>query len=282
MPLKLPSCCLYKGGFMISSVSNGRIKQVVQWQSKAKERKKSGIFIAEGIRMYQEAPLQWILETYVSTQELERLRKSEDERARAAWQKLVQTGYEEVSGEVFAKISDTSTPQGILCVMKRPEYVLENMLKKENPLLLILEDLQDPGNLGTILRTGEGAGVDGVIMSRETVDIYNPKTIRATMGSIYRVPHIYTEDLGGVLDALRERQICVYAAHLAGKTYYSDMDFRTGTAFLIGNEGNGLKQETAERAACYLKIPMEGQVESLNAAISAGLLVYEAHRQRHI
>lgn len=158
---------------------------------------------------------------------------------------------------------------------------MPQLLQKDRPLLVLLEDLQDPGNLGTILRTGEGAGITGVIMSKKTVDIYNPKTIRSTMGSIYRVPFLYVEDMEGTIRILREKGIRVYAAHLRGQDYYSGFSFVEGTAFLIGNEGNGLRRETADLADCYLKIPMEGQVESLNAAIAASLLVYEAHRQRN-
>ena len=164
--------------------------------------------------------------------------------------------------------------------MNQYKYTLENLLQKENPVLVLLEDIQDPGNLGTILRTGEGAGIDGVIMTKDTVDIYNPKTIRATMGSVYRMPFIYVDSLSEVITALKEKNISVYAAHLAGKEYYDNFDFSKGTAFLIGNEGNGLKKETADMADSYLKIPMEGQVESLNAAIATSLLMYEAYRQR--
>ena len=269
---------------MISSLSNGRIKQVALWQKKARERKMSNIFIVEGIRMYEEAPADWILETYVSSRECTRLRQEREGRGLAVWEKLCRIGFEEVTEEVFTKMSDTNSPQGILCVLRRPAYEWKDLIackKGDSPLLLVLEDLQDPGNLGTILRTGEGAGVSGVILSRDTVDIYNPKTIRATMGSIYRVPHMYVEDLGEAVRSLEDSQVHVYAAHLAGENYYSTFDFRQATAFLIGNEGNGLKKETADLAESYLKIPMEGQVESLNAAISAGLLVYEAHRQRH-
>ncbi len=269
---------------MISSTANGRIKQVVAWQTKARERRKDGVFIVEGIRMYEEAPENQILETYVSEKFLKQLREDRT-KGQPLLKKLQQTGYEEVTEDVFAKMSDTQTPQGVLCVLRRPTYNIEEMLQKKDgnpPLLLILEDLQDPGNLGTILRTGEGAGVSGVIMSKDTVDIYNPKTIRSTMGSIYRVPHIYIEDLAQVLTKLHENGVHTYAAHLAGETYYDAFDFKQGTAFLIGNEGNGLKKETADRAESYLKIPMEGKVESLNAAMSAGLLVYEAHRQRHM
>lgn len=269
---------------MISSVTNGRIKQVAAWQNKARERRKDGIFIAEGIRMYEEAPEDWIKETYVSEKCLKQLQSGE-KNGRQIMEKLQHTGFEEVTEEVFSKMTDTQTPQGILCVLRRPSFSIEEMLKPQGgkpPLLLLLEDLQDPGNLGTILRTGEGAGINGVIMSKDTVDIYNPKTIRSTMGSVYRVPHIYVEDLPSLLEKLGENGVHVYAAHLAGKNYYSSFDFTVGTAFLIGNEGNGLKKETADRAEQYLKIPMEGCVESLNAAMSAGLLVYEAHRQRHI
>lgn len=275
--------CERKGLHMISSTANSRVKQVVQWQKKAGERKKDGIFIAEGMKMYAEAPADGIRETYISTECLRSIRESGERQRHDVLRKLEETGFEEVSEEVLGKMSDTQSPQGILCVLSRPFYTMEEMLHAEPgrpPLLLLLEDLQDPGNLGTILRTGEGAGISGVIMSRDTADIYNPKTVRATMGSVFRVPHIYTEDLGVAVKTLTEAGVHVYAAHLKGKAYYDTFDFRAGTAFLIGNEGNGLREETADLAQQYIKIPMEGQVESLNAAVSAALLVYEAHRQR--
>lgn len=268
---------------MISSTANSRVKQVVQWQGKAAERKKDGVFIVEGMKMYGEAPADGIRETYISTACLRRIRESGESLQRDILRKLEETGYEEVSEEVLARMSDTRSPQGIVCVLSRPFYTMEEMLRAgrgQPPLLLLLEDLQDPGNLGTILRTGEGAGVGGVIMSRDTADIYNPKTVRATMGSVFRVPHIYVDNLGDAVKVLTEAGIHVYAAHLKGKAYYDTFDFRTGTAFLIGNEGNGLREETANLAQQYIRIPMEGQVESLNAAVSAALLMYEAHRQR--
>lgn len=248
---------------------------MVQWQTKAKERRKDGIFLVEGFKMYEEAPTEVIREVYVSEDALEKALAQPDVKS-----KLDKTGYEVVVGDVFRKMSDTQTPQGILCVVERPQYCLEDMTAKEKPLLVVLENLQDPGNLGTIVRTGEGAGITGVIMSNQTVDIYNPKTIRATMGSIYRVPFIYVESVSETVEMLRQKGIRTYAAHLAGKDYYDSFDFREGTAFLIGNEGNGLSKEVADTADAYLKIPMEGQVESLNAAIATSLLMYEAHRQR--
>lgn len=272
---KMSACDVIKGEFMITSTSNQKVRQVVQWQNKAKERRKTGIFLAEGLKMLEEAPEDWILETYVSENCLEKAKENS-----YIWKKLLQKRYEIVSDEVFRKMSDTQTPQGILTVLKRPEYRLNELLKQKNPLFAVLEDLQDPGNLGTIMRTGEGAGITGVIMSDKTVDIFNPKVIRATMGSIYRVPFVYVENVMETLKDMRKYDIQTYAAHLKGERYYDSFSFREGTAFLIGNEGNGLKKETADAADHYLKIPMEGQVESLNAAVSAALLMYEAHRQR--
>ena len=148
------------------------------------------------------------------------------------------------------------------------------------PHILVLESIQDPGNLGTMLRTGEGAGISGVLMNDTTADIYHPKTIRATMGSVYRVPCVITEDLRGAVLQLKTAGITVYAAHLKGRAAYDEPDYTGGCAFLIGNEGNGLTDEMAALADAYIRIPMEGQVESLNAAIAATLLMYEASRQR--
>lgn len=264
---------------MITSSANSRVKQVIQWQTKAKERKKAGVFLTEGFKMYEEAPLESILKVYVAESALASLEKMDAKEEKMAV-KLKKTGYEVVADSLFKKMADTQTPQGILCVVKQPEYRLEEILKQDRPLLMILENLQDPGNLGTIIRTGEGAGVTGVIMTAKTVDIFNPKVIRATMGSVFRVPFLYVEDMEDTLKKLKEKGIRTYAAHLAGREYYDSFSFTGGTAFLIGNEGNGLEKNTADLADSYLKIPMEGKVESLNAAIAASLLMYEAQRQR--
>lgn len=260
---------------MITSVSNPRIKQIVQWQGKVAERRRAGIFLAEGFKMFQEAPEEGILEVYLSEEALEKA-KSQPETSG----KLERTGYRTVTGEVFRKMSDTRTPQGILCVARRPEYSLEQLLSPSVPLLAVLENLQDPGNLGTIVRAGEGAGVTGIITGPLTVDPYGPKTVRATMGSIFRVPIFCTGDLDRTVELMKSKGIRTYAAHLEGKSCYEGFSFREGTAFLIGNESGGLSRRLAEKADAFLKIPMEGQVESLNAAVAASLLLYEARRQR--
>lgn len=256
---------------MITSTANQQMKNLTALMKKAKERGKQKAFVVEGIKMFEEAPKEQVLKVYVSSGFLE----SEKHRSL-----LDGYHYEEVSDAVFKSISDTQTPQGILAVMRMPEYSLEQLLKGEHTHLLILEGIQDPGNLGTMFRTGEGAGITGVIMSRTTVDLFNPKTIRSTMGSIYRMPFLVAEDLGALLIRLKEEGVRLYAAHLKGTAAYDAFDYTASCGFLIGNEGNGLTDETAAMADSYIRIPMQGQVESLNAAVSAALLMYECSRQR--
>jgi TrmH family RNA methyltransferase len=185
-----------------------------------------------------------------------------------------------LSDSVFKHVSDTQTPQGVLCIVKQKMHEMEDLLNIQKPHFMVLDNLQDPGNLGTIVRTAEGAGVDAVFMSKDCVDIYNPKTIRSTMGSIYRMPTIYIEDTVKLLELFKEKGIKSYAAHLDGKNSYDKEDYRTGTAILIGNEGNGLRDEVSNKADIWVRIPMEGQVESLNAAIAASVLMFEVARQR--
>ena len=150
----------------------------------------------------------------------------------------------------------------------------------EIPHFIVLDNLQDPGNMGTIVRTAEAAGVHAVFMSQDCVDIYNPKTFRSTMGSSFRMPFIYIEDIPNLLDIFRKNGVKSYAAHLNGEKFYDQEDYRQGTAILIGNEGNGLRDEVTEKADFLVKIPMQGKVESLNAAIAASVLMFEVFRQR--
>ena len=225
---------------MITSTSNQQVKNLLQLQKKSKARKEQGVFVVEGVKMFREAPADWIVKTYVSQEFL----KKEEASV------LKGREYEIVEDRVFKTMSDTMTPQGILAVVRQPVSSLEKLLNDPAPFFMVLENIQDPGNLGTILRTAEGAGVNGILMSRDTVDIFNPKTIRSTMGSVYRVPFLYVED---ICETVRE---------------------------LIGNEGNGLTDELADLADTYIRIPMYGKVESLNAAIASAVLMYEAQRQR--
>lgn len=260
---------------MITSPSNKSVKEVVQLLQKAKSRKEKKLFVVEGIKMFLEAPEERIVKVYAA----ESFGK---EMPPACKEKLAALAgrFETVADDIFRKMSDTKTPQGILCVVRQSEYSQEEMLEADAPLLVLLEDIQDPGNLGTMFRAGEGAGVTGIVMSGGTADIYNPKTIRSTMGSVYRMPFLYVEDLTETIGKLQEKGITVYAAHLQGAKIYDECGYRGKTAFLIGNEANGLRDKTAACADVSVKIPMEGKVESLNAAVAASVLLFEAARQR--
>ncbi len=254
---------------MITSTNNGEIKDIVKLQKNTKLRKKQGVFVVEGIRMFREIPNTHMVKTYVTEgfyNEHKDLFKD--------------INYELVGENVYKTMSDTKTPQGVMAIVKVFEYSISSIINKENPLIIVLENLQDPGNLGTIIRTAEGAGVDGIIMSRDTVDVYNSKVVRSTMGSIFRVPFVYSDNIVDTVEELKSNNINVFAAHLSGKSFY-DEDYSGGSAFLIGNEGNGLTDELSECANKLIKIKMMGRVESLNAATAATVLMYEAMRQRN-
>ena len=256
---------------MITSNNNAQVKRLVQLQKKSKVRNEEKVFLVEGLRMFLEVPAKRVEKVYIS----ESLYNKKKEELN-----LEKFSVEILSDSVFEYVSDTKTPQGILCIVEQERYDIEDLLNINNPHFMVLDNLQDPGNLGTIVRTAEGAGVDAVFLSKESVDIYNPKTIRSTMGSIYRMPVIYIEDLLELLKIFKQKGIKSYAAHLDGKNSYDKENYQAGTAILIGNEGNGLRDEVANSAEVWVQIPMQGQVESLNAAIAASILMFEVYRQR--
>lgn len=256
---------------MITSTSNVQVKRLLQLQRKSKARNEEQIFLVEGLRMFLEVPAERVQKVYIS----ETLYNKKEQELN-----LDRFSVEILSDTVFQYVSDTKTPQGILCIVQQKKYDIDELLKLENPHFIVLDNLQDPGNLGTIVRTAEGAGVNAVFLSRESVDIYNPKTIRSTMGSIYRMPVIYVDDLLQLLSLFRQKGIKSYAAHLNGEKSYDKENYQSGTAILIGNEGNGLRDEVASLADVWVQIPMQGQVESLNAAIAASILMFEVYRQR--
>ena len=264
----------------ISSPANEKIKLVTQLQSKASARRKQKMFVVEGIRMYEEIPASELVATYVSEKYYDETIKA-GKLSKEAKANLSIRDYYIVADSVFKNMSDTVTPQGILAIVKQKEYSLEDIINNgKDKVFIVLESIQDPGNLGTIVRTAEGAGVAGIIMNKETVDIYNSKVIRSTMGSVYRVPFMVTENLSETIDELKKNKVTVFAAHLKGDEYYAQNLYEGSVAFLIGNEGNGLSDEIAKKADKYVKIPMDGMVESLNASVAAAVLMYEAKRQK--
>lgn len=262
---------------IITSTANAQVKNIIQLLQKTKARKKQGLFVVEGWKLCREMPKSWLKAVYMTESFYEKM--PEEERALYEERGIVQL----VADHVFSHMSDTKTPQGILSVGRQPSYTLDQILHPENgavPLVMVLEDLQDPGNVGTILRTAESAGVSGILLSQKSADLFNPKTVRSTMGSVYRMPFYYTDDLPGVVEKLKEDGFAVYAADLSGGQIYDEADHTGKTAFMIGNEGNGLSERLLQAADGAVYIPMAGQAESLNAAVAAGILMYEAARQR--
>lgn len=259
---------------MISSTANPRVKNIVSLQKKGKERRQQGLFVIEGRKLFEEVlrdAKDAISEVYVTESYLEN-----DNQRKA----LDGVSYETVSDNVMKTMAETMEPQGILATVRIPRYDKTELLKKEDAVWIALEDLRDPGNLGTVLRTAEAAGVTGVLLSANSVDMYNPKVVRSTMGAIFRVPHFYAEDFLEELEEMKRCGATLYAAHLLGTQYYDEPEYAGRSVILIGNEANGLSDAASGKANCLVKIPMEGKAESLNAAVATSLFVYEAYRKR--
>ena len=276
---------------IISSKDNKRIKYIRSLLEKGSIRKKNHSFVVEGIKLVDEA-LEYgnVLDIIVSESlyeeivsgDLSRNALLSDNGKHIIKQVKQGTSFTVVSDAVFKSVSETITPQGILAEVEMPKHRLleENFLeiayeKTGKIKLLILEDTADPGNLGTIMRTAEAAGVTGVIMGKGTVDIFNPKVVRSTMGSIFRLPFSYVDDLKDIIIRLKRDGISFYATHLKGKESYRDISYSDKAGILIGNEARGLSDEIANLADTYVIIPMQGKVESLNAAVAAALMMYE-------
>ena len=276
---------------IISSKDNKRIKYLRSLLEKGSARKKNRQFIVEGIKLVDEALVYGkVCEIILSESLYEEIILGgliKNVLLADNGKNLIDYVNEGnsttvVSDAVFKTVSETINPQGVVAVVAMPEYEILNeeflaqtYNKTGKIKLLILEDTADPGNLGTIMRTAEAAGVTGVIMGRGTVDIFNPKAVRSTMGSIFRLPFIYVEDVRETIRELKKYGISFYAAHLKGKQSYKDVKYSDKAGILIGNEARGLSPETAELADIYIIIPMQGKVESLNAAVAAALMMYE-------
>lgn len=259
---------------MISNAGNIQIKNIVKLQKNARTRREQDAFVIEGRKLFEEAKLYGrVKRTYVTPDYIRELNIPEEEY-------FSDITYELVEGKVLKEAADTKTPQGILSIVERPHYTLDTILSGECLNLLLLEDLRDPGNLGTVIRTAEGAGIDGIIMSKETVDIFNPKVVRSTMGSIFRVPFLYVEDIIDTIAALKEEGVTVVATDLLGVNSYEQETYPSKTAIVIGNEAKGITSAMRGAADVLVRIPMCGKLESLNASVAAGVMMYELFRQR--
>lgn len=258
---------------MISSSSNKQIKELVKLQSSASFRRERCSFVIEGVKLCEEVPKHLLKDVYVS---------ENFEKSMPADIKKHIGSYELVSDRVFESMSDTRTPQGIMAVVSKPVYNLDEILKSDNKTLLILEHISDPGNLGTILRLAEASGVSAVFMSKDTVDIYNPKVVRSTMGAIFRMPFIYVDDLEELIMNLKSKGIEVYASSLQESSLYDETEYGSDIALVMGNESKGISDRVLSLSDKNIHIPMLGKTESLNVAIASAVILYEIFRQRRL
>jgi len=260
----------------ITSSKNSIIKEIKSLKLR-KNREELGLFFIEGLRMAEEA----IKENARIVRVLMSDRFAEGEAADNIIKWSDKNGCQTivVPDSLFEEISDTKTPQGILMVAETRFYEIDEILGSTN-YLLIMDSIQDPGNLGTMIRTADAAGFTGMIISKGCVDVYNPKVLRSTMGSIFRMPLCFTDKLENVLENIKLKGIRVYASHLSAKESCYEINMTNNIAIIIGNEANGISNEILPYADKLIKIPMYGRTESLNASIAAGILMFECVRQR--
>lgn len=273
-----PPPCMSNMSDMIRSreITRERLKEIKRLHE-SKEKAEKELFIIEGVRLMEEA----IKEKVLMEQVLYTAGAEETSRGSHLLSSLRKTDIQayQVTEKVMESIAETETPQGILAVARQLKWTLKDIVKNKAPVI-IAGGLHDPGNLGAIIRTADAGMCGGVITTQNTVDIYNSKTIRATMGSIFRLPALKLDDLAEAVLSLKREGYRIIATTAHSKTSYLDVDYRKSSAFLIGQEASGLPDDILESADIKVFIPMKEGVESLNAAVSASILIYEAFRQR--
>lgn len=257
----------------ISSKDNPRIKQLVKLQKSARFRRQSGLFIAEGLRVCSDAMRSGavIRTLYVTEQAAEKFSSQYEELCAYAEETVMLTDH------IFATVSDTQTPQGFLCTIKTLDKTIQFDTIKDSGKFLALDNVQDPNNLGTILRSAEAFGVSGVILSADCCDIYNPKVVRGSMGAVYRVPFVICGTIAAFLG--EHPELHSYAAVVSSDAErITDIVFDAPCVAVIGNEGNGLGRETIDACGHRITIPMKGNAESLNASAAATIIIWEMLR----
>lgn len=257
----------------IVSRDNERIKLLAKLQKSRRAREESGTFAAEGVRLAQE-----VLEGGLVVRQAFATEEAAGRYA-AVWEALCQRAQAAflISGELEEKISDVRSPQGIYCVCEIPRPAPRDMASAGK--LLALDRLQDPGNLGTILRTADAFGAGGVILGGQCADCFSPKVLRSTMGSLFRLPVWETEDLARTLLSLRQQGfVCFGAALDSTARRLGEVVFPQKAAAVIGNEGNGISPQVLAACQQTLYIPMKGKAESLNAGVAASLILWEMCR----
>lgn len=260
----------------ITSLNNPLIKKVKSLYRK-KDRIKYNSFIIEGIKIIEEGLYsEYTLSNIIYTEKLLDTKDGKDFFNKI--KDLKSLVY--VSNNIFKDISDTENPQGILAIAEIKTREIQEMEEKERPFIIYLDEIQDPGNMGTIIRTGDAFNIDGIIISEGSVDPYNPKVVRATMGSIFRVPlYNVTNGLNELIE-LRQKGIKIYSASLENSISIYENDFREGFVLIIGNESKGVSEDLFALSDRLIRIPMPGKAESLNAGVAASIIMYEARKQR--
>lgn len=243
-------------------------RQVLTLLTKRKIREKEGLFVIEGEKLVKEG--QDLLSYLLYSTNLPVVAEAQARGIRVL----------KVSRSVMERITSVETPPGVLGVAKITPWSMADILKGENPLIFIGAEIQDPGNLGTIMRTMDAVKGAGVIATSGTVDPYNPKVVRATMGAIFRVPVVTVRDLSETAGILKKKNVKIVGTDADAKKTYWDAEMKGPAAILVGNEAAGLSPEALGMCDEVVNIPMPGKAESLNAAMAATLILYEALRQR--
>ena len=253
---------------MINSTSNKQVKRVANLRDKAKARREEGVYVAEGLRMCREYKPDDVEILYIT----ESFGKQEENKK---W--LRGFKFEIVTDEVMHYMADTKTPQGVLAVAKQKKCTMEDILKQTSTpkLIMILENIQDPSNMGAIFRSAEAFGLSGVLLAGSCCDVYAPKAVRAGMGAVFRLRLLHAPDGVTAAETLHRAGIRTFAAVAHGDARpLRGGVLGAGCAVFIGNEGNGLRPETAAACRERLTIPMRGRAESLNAAAAAAILTW--------
>ncbi len=260
---------------IITSVENPVVKLAAKLAASKKERTQQGLFVIEGLRLCLDALQSGVLCRYVFlTADTYARHYNSLKPALSSYTKVY-----EVSDSVFAKMSDTKTPQGVLCVCELVDHRRAVADIDTSGYYIGLERIQDPGNLGTIIRTAEAVGLSGIVLGEDCCDIYSPKVIRATMGGVFRLPVFVGDDTAAVCKKLGEMGIATYAAVPDYNACpVTQAGFLPGCIVFIGNEGQGLSTELIRACNTRLTIPMAGRAESLNAAMAAGIIMWEMVR----
>jgi TrmH family RNA methyltransferase len=257
----------------ITSAQNPYIKQLVQLQEKAKARRQSGTFLIEGQRELQLARKGgYEIETALFVSEL--LSETEVRSLAGRQAELI-----EISREVYQKLAYRDTTEGVIAVAKSKSLALNDLQLGANPLVLVAEATEKPGNLGALLRTADAAKLDAVIIADPKGDLYNPNTVRSSVGCLF-TNQIATGTTEEVIAYLTANNISIYCATLQDSAYYHEQDYSTPTALVVGTEATGLTQPWRDASTQNIIIPMQGEIDSMNVSVAAAILIFEAKRQR--